>query len=416
MNVVMVGQFWFPRGSANAARIRNLALGLRERGARVHVITMVPRPATTSGGSSNGGGDYLGISYECVAPTTAAVSGWRDRDRTVPLLRGQLGDKLRWFVGLYAATLFATRRLRERIDRHACDLVFVYDRSALRMTPLVRLCRKRQVPCVLDVTETSEQFGRRLSPLYWDVALGARLTPRLFDGLTVITTGLETFYRGLGCARTLVLPAVEEWPPAAPPGPTGNPEFRLAYVGSLLPRDAPEMLLETVRLVAGRGLRLSLHVIGQYEGTERGRRFVRRCASDPTLSRLVRFLGTLSDAGLAERLAACDGLVLTRRDARTEVLSFPTRLVEYLRCGRPVFVSDVGDVSRYFRDGHEVVLLDPRDPGRAAAAMAEVISRPDRGASIGRAGREAGARSFDREVHAARLLEFAAALGAGGTA
>ena len=193
MNVVMVGQFWFPRGSANAARIRNLALGLRERGARVHVITMVPRPATKSGGSSNGGGEYLGISYE---------SGWRDRDRTVPLLRGQLGDKLRWFVGLYAATLFATRRLRERIDRHACDLVFVYDRSALRMTPLVRLCRKRQVPCVLDVTETSEQFGRRLSPLYWDVALGARLTPRLFDGLTVITTGLETFYRGLGCARS----------------------------------------------------------------------------------------------------------------------------------------------------------------------------------------------------------------------
>jgi len=41
--------------------------------------------------------------------------------------------------------------------------------------------------------------------------------------------------------------------PAAPPGPTGNPEFRLAYVGSLLPRDAPEMLLETVRLVAEAG-------------------------------------------------------------------------------------------------------------------------------------------------------------------
>jgi glycosyltransferase involved in cell wall biosynthesis len=81
-----------------------------------------------------------------------------------------------------------------------------------------------------------------------------------------------------------------------------------------------------------------------------------------------------------------------------------------------VFVSDVGDVSRYFRDGHEVVLLDPRDPRRAAAAMAEVMSRPDRGASIGRSGREAGARSFDREVHAARLLEFATALGAGGTA
>jgi len=414
MNVVMVGTFWFPRGSANAARIRNLALGLRHGGARVHVITMVPRPATNGAGARNGAGEYEGITYECVAPTTATVSGWRDADRTVPRLRRRFDDKVRWFAGLYGATLFARRRLRERIDRRECDLVFVYDRSALRMTPLVRLCRERRVPCVLDVTETSEQLGRRMSPLYWDFALGARRTPRLFDGLTVITTGLEAFYRAGGCARTLVVPAVEEWRPASPPAPTGNAEFRLAYVGALLPRDAPEMLFEIVRLAACLGPRMSLDVIGHYEGTERGRQFVRRCAADPVLGRVVRFLGTLSDAAMAERLAGSDGLLLTRRDAPTEALSFPTRLVEHLRHGRPVFVSDVGDVSRYLRDGREVVLLDPRDPRRAAAAIVDVMWRTDRGASIGRDGREAGSRSFDREVHAARLLEFAAALGAGG--
>ena len=33
MNVVLVGSVWFPRGSATSARIRNLALGLHERGA-----------------------------------------------------------------------------------------------------------------------------------------------------------------------------------------------------------------------------------------------------------------------------------------------------------------------------------------------------------------------------------------------
>lgn len=217
MNVVMVGPFWFPHGAASAARMRHLGLGLGRCGARVHVITMVPRPAVDGDGATEGLHEYRGISWEAVAPTRAAVGGWRDADRTIPRLRKRLGDKVRWFAGLYAATPRARRRLVERIDRGQCDLVFVYDRSAVRMTPLVRLCRARGVPALLDVTETSEHLGSRLSPLYWDFTVGTRATPRLFDGLTVITTGLAALYRERGCPRTLVVPSVEEWPTADPP-------------------------------------------------------------------------------------------------------------------------------------------------------------------------------------------------------
>ena len=110
----------------------------------------------------------------------------------------------------------------------------------------------------------------------------------------------------------------------------------------------------------------------------------------------MRFLGSLGDAALGAHLAASDGLLLTRRPARAEELAFPTRLVEYLRHGRPVFVSDVGDVARYLVSGRDAVLLDAHDAERAAASVAAVAERPDRGASIGLAGRAAGARAFDR--------------------
>ena len=416
MNVVMVGPFWFPHGAANAARMRHLALGLGGCGAHVHVITMVPRPAVNGGAEGGGVHEYRGISWEGVAPTVAAVSGWRDADRTIPRLRNGLRDKVRWFAGLYGATPRARRRLRDHIDRRQCDLVFVYDRSAVRMTPLVRLCRARGVPVLLDVTETSDHLGSRMNPVYWDFAIGTRRTPRLFDGLTVITTGLAALYRDRGCPRTLVLPSVEEWPPATPPSPTCRAEFRLTYVGALRPRDAPELLLEAVRRVAEQGLPVELDLIGHYEGTPQGSELARRCAADPVLRRVVRLRGTVSDAALARDLASSDGLVLTRRDAPAEVLSFPTRLVEYLRCGRPVLVSDVGDVSRYLRHGEEAFLLDPRDPGRAAETMAALIRLPDRGAEVGRRGRVAGALSFDRNTHAARLLEFAEELRAGDAA
>ncbi|HEX6738608.1 MAG TPA: glycosyltransferase, partial [Vicinamibacteria bacterium] len=358
MNVVIAGTFWFPFGTASAARIRNLALGLRECGAGVHVISLAPFP-----GANGRGGEYRGITYECAAPTVAAVDGWRDADRTVPRLRDGLGDRLRWFAGLYGAVPVAWQRLRRRIRRQGCDLLLAYERSALRATPLVRLCRARGVTSVLDVVEVSEHLaGSRLSPIYWDSVLGTRATPRLFDGLTVISAGLESLYRDAGYARTMVLPALEEWPAAEPPPPTRRRAFHLAYVGALQPRDAPELLLDAMRALgrtARSGPPVVLDVIGHYEGTARGAELARACAEDPHLRDSVRFLGSLSDRALAERLAGSDGLVLPRRAARTEELAFPTRLVEYLRYGRPVFVSDVGDVSRYLRDGEDAALLHP---------------------------------------------------------
>lgn len=408
MNVVIVGSFWFPNGSASAARVRNLALGLRECGARVHVIGTVPQPRPDGDGPRT---LCPGISYEYAAPTRAAVDGWRDRDRTVPRLRGRLVDKVRWFGGLYASTPTACRLLARRIERGECDLVVVYDRSLLRIGPLARTCRGRGVTVVLDVVEASEQQRRGgLNLLYWDFVAAARATPRLFDGITVITEALQALYRSLGCAHTLVVPSIEAWPPPPPVTATGNPEFRLTYVGALQERDAPAILLDAMRVLAHRRAPVLLDVIGHYEGTAQGRRFRAECEADPLLAERVRFRGSLSDDMLQATLASSDGLVLTRRDARTEELSFPTRLVEYLRHGRPVFVSDVGDVGRYLRDGRDAVLLHPRDPLRVAGALDAIVRRPDRGAEIGLKGREAGARSFDRAVHAGRLLEFAARL------
>jgi glycosyltransferase involved in cell wall biosynthesis len=408
MKVAIVGNFWFPQGTASAARIRNLAFGLRDCGARVHVIAMAPHPRD----GSRSQGLHEGVTFEHAAPTEAVTVGWRDAERTIPRLRAGLADKVAWFAGLYAAGPAARRRLDERIARGECDLLIAYDRSAVRIAPLARLCRRRGVTSVLDVVEASEHLGgSRLSPIYWDSVAGTRSTPRLFDGLTVISSGLEAEYASPGYPPAIIVPALSDGSLTAVPGATGrSSEFRLAWVSALEARDAPDLLLDAVRAVAARGIAVGLDVIGHYEGTARGRALAARCQSDPVLRPAVRLVGSASERQLQAMLASADGLILTRRDARTEVLSFPTRLVEYLGYGRPVFVSDVGDVRRYLRDGHSAVLLDPRDPARIAEAIAAVAASPDRGATIGIRGREAGVRAFDRKVHARRLLDFAGGL------
>jgi glycosyltransferase involved in cell wall biosynthesis len=409
VRVVLCGHFWFPAGTAAGARIRNLALGLRDCGASVHVIPVGPQPRPV--GSENGIGIHEGVSYEFVSPWVARCDGFRDADETIPNLRREPIDKVRWFAGLFGSMPLARKRLAQRIDEGGCDLVLLYDRSIFRAAPLVDLCRKRGVTTVLDITEVSEHLGgSRLNPLYWDSRAGTSRIPRLVDGLTVITSGLEEIYRARGCRRIMVLPGIEEWPEAAPLAPTRRSGFRLTYVGALQGRDAPEMLLAAFKILKEEGRDVTLEVAGHYLGTERGRRFIEEWSNEPTLAESVRFLGSLGDAALRAQLESSDGLILTRRRADTEILSFPTRLVEFLKVGRPVLVSDVGDVSRYLKDGEDGVLLDAVDPRRVARQIGAVMDSPDRGAGIGRQGRQAGARAFDRRVHAGRLLEFASEL------
>jgi hypothetical protein len=81
VNVVIVGGFWFPTGTASAARVRNLAEGLAECGAAVHVIAMVPQPRAGAGRLHDR------VSYEYASPLEAESDGWRDEEGSVPRLR-----------------------------------------------------------------------------------------------------------------------------------------------------------------------------------------------------------------------------------------------------------------------------------------------------------------------------------------
>lgn len=401
-NVFVAGHILFPSGSASAARIRNLATGFQENGIGVHVVAMAPDKASARQGQLPG---YPAITYQNVALFSASIQG-----RTNPR-QAALG-RLRWFLGLYGAVFPGQRQLAERIRKGQCDLFIGYGRNAFLLAPLVRLCRRHKIPAVLDVTEIPEQFsgwGGKLNPIFWDTKLGTEWLPQYFNTISVITFGLQEKYERLGCSSTLVIPSIEGWadlPPVAPL-PKRN-AFRLVYVGALIERDAPDLLFAAMRLLHERGVPITLEIVGRYSLNAQGRQMVDQVNADPVLRASINLVGMLSDDELVAYLRDADGLILMRRDAPTEVNAFPTRLVEYLKHGRPVFISDVGDIGRYLRNGVDAMLLSPTDPNHVAAAIQSVAESSDRGFALGVQGRGRGAAMFDRRIHVRRLLDFVA--------
>lgn len=390
MKVVIAGHFTFPTGGAPSARIRNFAMGFRDCGLDVHILAMAPMLSQQQGVQN-----YENIRYESTAIfDLSATNKWL--------------NKMRWFSGLYGSVFPTVRRLQKLIDEGECDLFLSYGRNALLQLPLARLCKQHHIPTILDITEPSDYFqglGGRLNPVYWDWQWGSKRMPQTFDTLTVITHYLKDYYSARGCRNVMVIPSIEGWHNLPDVHPLlSNDIFHLVYVGGLIDRDDPDILLDAMRHLAEMGCNVQLDIIGRYERYEEGRRRVKSIQSDPRLQKCINLIGEVSDEELALRLQEANGLILLRRNAVTEVASFPTRLIEYLKQGRPVFVSDVGDVSHYLRHQQDVILLSPSDSKQIAHAVAEVASLPDRGFTIGLQGRIQGEKCFNRKVYVEKLL------------
>lgn len=307
-----------------------------------------------------------------------------------------------WFLRIYSGSWrYALSFQRSKVGRSG-EVLFLYGRSFFRLLPFVLVARRKNMRVALDVVEGLERFQGRggwLNPVFWDWWLGTHLLPRLVDRAYAISTGLADRCRDQGVRDVQFLPALENWPAEVPSAPSVWSTFRLLYVGSLVAKENPAMLLELVRALAPLRDELRLDIAGRYMDTRQGREWARRISCDPAARGLVMFHGAPSDARLGKLKAEASGFLLLCANTVAERLAFPTRLVEFLKLGRPVWISDVGDARRYLRDGEEVFLLSPNDSGAAAERLRQTLANPTLLARVGLAGFHAGRDAFDRAGH-----------------
>ena len=402
-SVVIAGDFQFPFGSAAASRVRNLVGGFVDCGLKGRVLSLIPQPRNMANMELTG--VFQGVHYEHMASCLGTSIGANS------LRNERAFDKLRWFRRAYSWSREAARRIHQLAASGECDLLIIYGRSAWRLMPLVWSAHGVGTPILLDVVEGPSNFSGFLgimNPIYWDWRAGLHWLPRSVDGAMSISHALADRLRKQGVLHEMIVPSIEDFSdlPSAPKGP-GFGEFKLLYVGSLIARDNPQMLLGIMRNLLDAGAAVKLQIVGKYEHVPEGRQIIHQVRDDAILRDHIEFLGPLSDQRLAEVRCGADGLVLLRRNSIAEQESFPTRLVEYLKVGRPVCISDVGDVSHYLKNWEHAVLLDPDDQVKASSTIAKLIQSSDRGHSLGLRGRLRAAERFDRRLHAARILRFA---------
>jgi glycosyltransferase involved in cell wall biosynthesis len=75
----------------------------------------------------------------------------------------------------------------------------------------------------------------------------------------------------------------------------------------------------------------------------------------------ITFTGLKSHTQIPELLLSCQILALTRPNGIFAEAGFPTKLGEYFSCKKPVLITRVGDIPKYFKDEDQVILAEPEN-------------------------------------------------------
>jgi glycosyltransferase involved in cell wall biosynthesis len=317
------------------------------------------------------------------------------------------------------------------IDKLKCeggvDVVIGYSMYQIGMSRIMAHCKSAGIPLVNDVVEWCgpDSFAAgRLNPLYWDSVRAFRtLLPRS-DGIIAISSFLERWF-GAKRIPTLRVPAIIDTKVGdaavvdtavtdatkARVGKdiaraTPNEPFVLTYLGNMIDRDGPMLMIDAVRRVAAGGHEVVFNVVGRTARIRSAQRAKAVAESDPLLRDRVRFWGGVADEDVQRHLHASDALIFTRLSSRASQAAFPTRLPEYLVTGRPVIASDVSDIGEYLIDGKEALIIEPDSSASLAKAIVRLMELPDRGRAIGLAGRAKCAACFDYGARVEEIVEF----------
>jgi glycosyltransferase involved in cell wall biosynthesis len=181
-------------------------------------------------------------------------------------------------------------------------------------------------------------------------------------------------------------------------GHTRTTRPRIGWIGSFGPWHGAEVLIRALSLMPAD---VELLMIG--DGSSRIA--CQSLAEELGISSRVEWTGAVPHCDALRRLVHCDLLASPHTPLPgEEFFGSPTKIFEYMALGRPIVASALGQIAEVLADERTARLVPPGDVRALADAVVELLSRADRGASLGRAARDEARRRHTWEHRAQDVL------------
>lgn len=372
----------FPRfrGDVAGAFILRLARALADGGTEVRVLApSAPRLANVE--------TIEGIA---VRRFRYAPKKWETLAYTGTMAE-QVGDSFRGKAALAGMLSRGALAVRTAAAEFAPDVIHAHWWFPAGLLAFGSLSSK---PLVTTMHGSDVRLARRSA---WAPVLFRRVMARS-SAVTAVSSYLaseaKSMAAGLNVAVEPMPVNVELFSPLAGATAGSRSPDRFLFVGRLNEQKGIALLLQAL---AASGSGASLDVVGDGDG----RAALESIARTLGVAARVRWLGAQSQEQLVPLYRAATAVVIPSEDEGLGLVAVEAQL-----CETPVIAFRSGGLPDVVSDGVTGLLTPPGDVGALAAAMDAVLARDDRGASLGKAGRDAALARFSPNVVASHYASI----------
>jgi glycosyltransferase involved in cell wall biosynthesis len=185
----------------------------------------------------------------------------------------------------------------------------------------------------------------------------------------------------------------------------------ISYLGTYWHVEGLANLLRAAAELKSEGERFQLVISGKEHAGFRCDN-VAKISAELGIQDIVVETGWLSTREVIAAMSAADILAVPKIDHVSNVAGFPAKLAEYLSIGRSVAVSDVGDISKYVKDGEDALLCQPGSIRSLKKSLALLLHDKSLRCRLAANARRAALLHFDYDAVARKALQAMEALSA----
>lgn len=340
MRILIVSQYFWPE----SFKINDLALGLKERGHKISVLTAIPNYPK-------------GVFYD-------NYSFWKNNDEEwngIKIYRSKIfprGDGgIRLMLNYFSFVLFCSVKIfliREKFDK-----IFVYEPSPITVgLPAIVASRKMKIPYYFWVQDLWPESLTAAGGIQNKFILG------FFNGITKIiyknskkilvqSKGFADYINKQGkfadkiiyypnSAEKLYRPFETnvEYQSKLPAG------FTLLFAGNLGEAQGIKTLIDAAAIVKKSGVEVNWVFLGDGRQKEHYVNVVRRKGLESNF----HFLGSFPAETMPHFFSCADALIVSLKKDKVFSLTIPSKLQSYLACGKPILASIDGQGANIIAD------------------------------------------------------------------
>ncbi len=229
----------------------------------------------------------------------------------------------------------------------------------------------------------------------------------LYDAIVFITRELELFYKKeLNYTKSsCIIPVIANFDQNKFYHEFNSLNNKLVYTGNMEQRkDGILTIVEAFGRVLQYYQNLELFITGGIKKNENYYKLISKI-KELGIENHVVFTGYLSEEKLKELQEKADILLLAKPPNRQNKYNFPTKVGEYLAAGKPILISEVGEIVRYFKDG-ENIFIAKSDVTDFYKKIKFILDHYNESCKIARKGLEHAQKEFNYKTCSIKLNDF----------